>query len=65
MIQNPEAITTRTDRFNGTHIFPAWQKQKNKTIFATLITNNWLISLINKELLKINEKNINYQIVEG
>ena len=30
MIQNPEAIKTKTDKFNYTNIFSVWQKQKNK-----------------------------------
>ena len=37
-------------------------KEQNEKIFATLITDKWLIALKNKMLLKINEKNINYQI---
>lgn len=37
-------------------------KEQNEKIFATLITDTWLISLKNKMLLKINEKNSNYQI---
>lgn len=40
------------------------KEQQNEKIFATLITDKWLISLINKEILKINGKNINYQIAK-
>lgn len=40
------------------------KEQQNEKILATLVADKWLVSLINKELLKINEKNLKQQNIK-